>query len=154
MASLRANQPVPIRERWKIVQWVVFEDAPIPSVSTRLDRSLPAIYKYVKLYLDTGNVISDYEKKKRDGIKRKSKRRRIIDDDPFAITYLQHTLIGKRDTRLKEYQSQLLEYGIKASLSTIHRHFVNNDVTTKVTTKVCSIYVRYVAIDIDTLSIT
>ena len=88
MASQRANEPVPVRERWKIVQWVVFENGSIPEVANRVERSLRAIYKY---------VLSDHERRRNDG-NRKCKRRRIIEDDAFAITYLKHTMIGKADT--------------------------------------------------------
>ena len=135
MVPPRANEPVPVRERWKIVEWVVFQNGSVLEVANRLERSLPAIYKYVKLFLQTGGVVSDHERQKKDGT-RKRKRRRIIEDDPFAITYLKHAMIGKADTTLKEYQSQLLKYGVRASLSTIHRHFISNGITTKVTTKV------------------
>ena len=138
MSTTRQNEQVSVTERWKIVKWVVFEGASIQEVADRIERSRPVIYKYVNLYLETGDVSTEYERQRDEGL-RIDTRKKIMGDNPFAITYLTHTMIGKSDTTLKEYRSQLLKYGIRASVSTIHRYFVNNNITTKVTTKVCSI---------------
>ena len=136
MATLRHNEPVSLTVRWKIVKWVVFDDEPVWFVAQRIERSIPVVYRYVNIYLDTGNVLSDYEIDRKLGIKR-TRVRKIIGDDAFAVEYLKHTRTRKCDTTLKEYRKQLSHFGINASIPTIHRHFANNGITTKTLSSVC-----------------
>ena len=53
------NQPVSVRNRWKIVQWVVFEGQSVPEVAARIERSLTVVYRYINVYYETGDVLSN-----------------------------------------------------------------------------------------------
>ena len=129
------SEPVSVRIRWKIVQWVVFDGESIPSVAARIERSVTVVYRYVNIYYDTGDVLSNYEIDKRNGCKKQYKHK--IDDDAFAVEYLETARADKCDTTLREYKEQLSEYGINVSLATLHRYFERNDITTKIITSVC-----------------
>ena len=138
MATTRHNEPVSEALRWKIVKWVVFDNEPVWFVAQRIERAISVVYRYVNIYHNTGNVLSDHELDRQLGYKR-NKVDKKIDSDSFAVEYLQHTRIHKCDTTLKEYHEQLSNFGINASTSTIHRHFARNGITTKTISSVCTV---------------
>ena len=129
------NEPVSVRIRWKIVKWVVFEGKTIPSVAARIERSQTVVYRYVNIFYDTCDALGNFEIDQRDGYKRNYKK--TLDDNAFAVQHLEMTGAEKCDTTLKEYQEQLSEFGINASLTTIHRHFERRNITTKIISSVC-----------------
>ena len=55
-----------------------------------------------------------------------------IDDDAFAIEYLETTRADKCDVSLRESKEHSSECGINTSLATLHRYFNKNDITTKI----------------------